>query len=135
MGLSDILAGGIAIADSATKDVQPFVTHEAWTGQDEFGSSSYAAPVLRQAIVDLTRHQVATGGGLMVTVVATVTFLEAVAANGAADRKEPIDPRDVITLSDGTTGPILNAPDSVVNPQTGLPFYNKVMIGEQKAAP
>lgn len=133
-----ILNTGIAIADNITKSLgfQPTVYHRAWTGQNGFGTETYtAAPgTARRAVVDLTRKQVTTTTGKLVTVVATVIFLENVPANGAPGRREPIDPRDIITLPDGTTGPILDAPSAVVDGATGVPFFNQVMIGELERA-
>ena len=127
-----IIDGAIAIADSVTKDlgVQPTITHQAWTGQNGFGTDTFAAGVARRAVVDLTRKQRPTATGKLVTIVATVTILETVAPNGAAGRREPIDPRDIITLPDGTTAPILDVPDAVVDPVTNRPFFNTVVLGE-----
>lgn len=130
MGLGDIIRSGIAIADNVTVGVQVNVSHEAWTGQNGLGTPTYAAAVTRQAIVDLTRKQRMTATGVLVNVVATVIILETVAPNGAAGRREPIDPRDIITLPDGTTGPIFDAPASVVDPATNRPFFNQIYIGE-----
>jgi hypothetical protein len=129
MGILDL---GISIADSVTKNLgfQPVVVHRAWTGQDGYGRATYAAAVNRRAVVDLTRRQRATVSGGIVTVIATVTILETVAPNGAAGRVEPIDPRDILVLPDGRTGPILSGPNAVVNPATGQPFFNEISIGE-----
>ena len=129
MGIFD---EAIAIADEVTKDlgVQPTVTHQAWTGQDSKGRATYAAAVSRRAVVDLTRKQRTTASGVLITIIATVTILEPVAPNGAAGRREPIDPRDIITLPDGTTGPIVDAPDMVVDAATNRPLMNTVMLAE-----
>ena len=130
MGLADILRSGIAIADTVTKGVQVNVTHEAWTGQNGHGTETYAAAVTRKAIVDLTRKQRPTASGKLVNVVATVIILEPVLPNGAAGRFEPIDPRDKLTLPDGTTGPILNGPNSVMDPATSRGLFNEIYLGE-----
>lgn len=134
MGVLNI---GINIADSVTKSLgfQAVVTHQAWIAQTISGAPTFANAVSRHAIIDLTRKQRPTSSGKLVNTVAVVTFLEAVTANGAAGRFEPIDPRDIIVLPDGTTGPILHAPDSVIDPATGKPFFNTIFIGEISSNP
>jgi hypothetical protein len=133
MGLSDILAAGIAIADGVTKDVQGSITWEAWTGQNWKGEDTYADPVTLRAIIDQTRKRKFNGDGQLITVVASLTILETVTPNGTVTvppRQEPIDTRDKITLPDGTTGPILEGPGAVYNPVAARPFLNEIYLGE-----
>lgn len=132
-----ILSAGIAIADNITKSLglQPFFTHYAWIAQDAKGKVTYANPVTRQGVIDLTRKQRPTSSGRLVNVVATITVIETIAANGAAGRREPVDPRDKIVLPDGTTGPILEGPDAPVDPDTNAPFLNTIYLGEVATAP
>lgn len=133
MGLADILRGGIAIADSVTKDVQTDVTWRAWTGQNWKGEDTYADPVTIKAIVDLTRKRRFNADGQEVTVVASLTILEVVTPNGSTTvppRQEPIDVRDKITLPNGLTGPIIEGPGAVRDPGEGRPFLNEIYIGE-----
>lgn len=130
MGLADIIRSGIQIAQNVTAGAQVNVTHEAWTGQDEYGAPTFAAAQTLTAILDLNRKEKATLSGQLVTVVATLTILTPITDNGAAGRKEPIDPRDVIRLPDGTTGPILETPNAVVDPATNRPFFHTVLLGE-----
>jgi hypothetical protein len=59
---------------------------------------------------------------------ATVTFIGPVTANGAVDRQEPIDPRDKITLPDGSTGSILSI-EGVADPSTSYPYMFVVALG------
>jgi hypothetical protein len=128
---AEILATGVGIADKLTKGVQAPFTLEAYLSEDGAGLASFAAPVTLLGVVDQTRRQVAIEG-LMVVVVATITVVGDVTPNGAPGRNEPIDPRDRITLPDGTTGPIIDAPGAVVNPLMGRPFVNTILIGELK---
>lgn len=133
MGLADILRGGIAIADNATKDVQGAVTWRAWTGQNWKGEDTYADPVSIRAVIDQTRKRRYSAGGQMITVVASLTILETVPPNGTVTvppRQEPIDTRDMITLPDGTTGPIIQGPGAVYDPGAGGPFLNEIQLGE-----
>lgn len=137
MGILDI---GIAIADQVTKSLgfQGTVTLEQYTGQSGYGVETYGSPLPVRCVIDLTRKQRPTGSGKLVTVVATLTILEAVAPNGASvnpPRQEPIDPRDRIVLPNGATGPILSDPAMVLDPSTGRPFMNTVLIGEVSSAP
>lgn len=125
----EILKSGIGIANKLTKGVQANVTFEAWTGQDGYGVDSFASPVTLTAVVDMTRKQAHVPSGLDVTVMATLTIVGDVAPNGAAGRVEPIDPRDRITLADGTTGPIVDAPGAVVDPSTNRGLIHVVMLG------
>lgn len=133
MALNDIIRSGVKIADNVTKGTQVTVTHRAFTGQDGEGASSYSAPASRKAIVDLTRKLRPRQDGTMVPIVATVILLEVIAPNGAVTdppRQEPIDPRDILTLPNGLTGPIMMAPDAVLDPATNRPYFNQVYIGE-----
>ena len=134
MALDDILRSGIALADTITKPIQATVTHKAWIGQTGYGGESYAAPVNRKAIVDLTRRMRTRGDGTVIAIAATIIFLETVPANGTVTvppRSEPIDDRDVITLPDGRTGPIIKIPDAVVDPDaSGRPFFTTAYLGE-----
>jgi hypothetical protein len=86
--------------------------------------------VTLNAVVDLTRKQRTLTSGRVITVIATLTIVGDVTPNGTTGRKEPIDPRDRITLPDGTTGPIIDAPGAVVDPGTGRGFIHEIMLGE-----
>ncbi len=133
MDLAAILTNGIAIADSVTKTVQGSITWEAFTGQDGYGAESYASPVTIRGIIDYTRRRRHNADGVLVTVIASVTILEVVTPNGASTnppRSEPIDVRDRITLPNGATGPIMQAPGAVYNPAAARPFINDLLIGE-----
>jgi hypothetical protein len=121
----DILVAGIKIADTLTAGVQGPVTYEAYTGADGDGDESYASPTTIYCVVDQTRKSNATPTGRVVTTVATLTF-----PRGGIN----INPKDKITLADGTTGPlILDAPDAVFDPLTGRGFITTVKIGEPGA--
>ncbi len=126
----EVLRGGIALANQLTAGVQVTITHQAWIDQDTFGDPVLADPVPIKCILDLTRRQLQQDDGVTVTVIATATIVGDVSPNGAAGRVEPIDPRDIITLPDGTTGPIINtAPNSVVDPGTGRGLIHEILLG------
>lgn len=124
----ETLVSGVSLVNTLTLGVQSLVSHEAWTGQDVFGADTYAAPVSRLAVIDRT-NKVQVRDAQTVTIAATITFIGDVLPNGAAGRREPIDPRDIITLPDGFTGPIIDSPNSVIDPVTGRGFIQEVMLG------
>ena len=130
-----ILSVGIGIADTITKSLgfQGTISHQAWTGQNEYGAATYATAVPRRAVIDMTRKQRLTEAGKLVTVIASITILERVADTtplAGQTRFQPIDDRDIITLPDGTTGPILSGPGAVLDPDTNRGFFNAIELGE-----
>jgi hypothetical protein len=133
MSLSSIVSSAVRIADNATNSLQDkTVVHEAWIGETGDGTSEYAFPVVRKALVDLTASQAFTSGGVLVKSKATVTFLEPIPdtpPNDGQDRVQPIDPRDLITLPDGTMGPIVSINSGLIKPETHRPFLSVINIG------
>lgn len=130
----EVLVSGIAIADTLTKGVQVAITHEAFIGQSVSGKPTYDTGVSLMAVEDLT-SKVEFRGGQLVTIGATLTIVGDVASNGAVTsppRREPIDPRDRITLSDGSSGPILEAPGAVIDPVTNRGFIHTIKLGPRK---
>lgn len=125
---AEILESSIKIADGLTKGAQDKVIHRAWIGQDVFGEVTYASPITRDAVVDRTNKSIVKEGQF-INISATIIFVGDILPNGAAGRREPIDPRDELTLSDGFTGPIIDAPGAVINPKTKRGFIQRVMLG------
>lgn len=121
----EVLVAGINIADALLAGVQGTVQYEAYTSGDGDGDEDYASPVGVQCVIDQTRRQVSTASGRLLTTVATLTF-----PRGGLN----INPKDRITLPDGTTGPlILESPGAVFDPVTGRGFITEVKIGEPGA--
>lgn len=137
MGWADaLIRTGIGIANQLTGptsgNLQEAITWEAFIGQDGYGKASFATAVPLTAVVDRTAKQIQRGEHL-VPVKATVLILTVVDPNGTVldpPRREPFDPRDRITLMDGLTGPILDAPGSVDDPTTGRGYFAQIMIGD-----
>lgn len=125
---ADVLKLGVKIASTLTKGVQSTVTLYQWTGRDGFGNLTYADPLSLRCVVDRT-NKIIQLGNQMVSISATLTFLDPISANGAAGRREPVDPNDKIVLSDGFTAPIKDAPGAVINPETGQGFVTQVFLG------
>jgi hypothetical protein len=125
MGFAELFRNGVALIDSLTEDLQVTVQHYAWASNDGKGRDTFNPPLTgagtnRQAVVDYTQKQRARADGRLVNVVATVIF----------PRPVIIGPLDVIKLPDGTTGPILNSPNSVLDPATGAGYFAQVELGE-----
>ena len=129
MGLDSILRNAIATANSVTSSLQSTILHEAWIGQDGYGKPTYATGVQRQAIVEMRQRRRPLPDGRELIQEAHITFVQPIAANGASERREPIDPRDRITLPSGLTGPIHDV-RGVVDPGTNQPYLLEVVLGE-----
>lgn len=119
----EILVSGINLANSLTAGVQSTVTHYPYSGQDGDGNKTYSTAVTRACVVDrTTRNIIATAGpstGEMVSTLATLTFV----SGGVS-----VDPKDMIVLSDGASGPIVSI-GGVDDPETGKGFVTEVVLG------
>lgn len=127
MGLGAVMSSALEAARVATETLQVDVAHEARLGQDVLGASDYAAPVGRPALVQEGRQQLQTSDGRLVTVQAVVSFFPE--SDGAAP--PVIGALDRITLPSGQSGPIVEIPDTLVNPATGAPYMRTVWLGPQ----
>jgi len=125
--LGSILRNAVAIVDDVTKDVQPKVTHRMWVGQNGFGAPIYEE-ALRDMVVERKQRLVQRPDGKEVLSKHLLTHVGPIPPNGAAGRQEPVDPRDVFVLPDGTTGPSL-ATEGIVDKGTGAPFLHQVWLG------
>lgn len=131
MGLATILRSAVQTASRVTggvDGVQSDVTIAAWTGMDGYGKPTFALAKTHTAIVERTQRMIRTTEGKEILSRARIMFLNTIKANGASGRTEPIDTRDVITLPDGTTGPILDV-IGVIDPSTERPFAHEVWLG------
>jgi len=125
VNLAGIVRNAVGIANSVTGSLQAIVMHEPWIGSDKYGKPIYDNPVPRPALVD---RRTASIGGQQIVQNTSVTFIYPIQPQGAADRQEPVDPRDRITLPDGWTGPIVNV-NGLVDPLTGMPYLYQVSLG------
>lgn len=128
MDLAALVRKGVGTVDTFTKSLQPTVQHFAWTGQNIYGKATYAAPVSLKVIEEQEVRQHETKSGQSVMTRAKVTILQPITPNGAVGRDEPVDSRDKITLSDGTSGPIVDIV-GMTDPSTTRPFFVEVWIG------
>lgn len=130
MGLDDIVRNAVATAHSVTRDLQADVTLYQWTGADETEAPTFGSGRTFPALVENKKRLIRTSSEKTIHARAKVTFLALPSANGAANRREPIDPRDKIVLPDGTTGPVLDIQD-LTDPQSniGAGYLLEVWLG------
>jgi hypothetical protein len=131
MGFGDIIRKNLPIADrltGGTGGVQDDIVVYPWIGNTLEGGPDYGDPVTMGAIVYEREYQRRMPTGEEVTQRAELTIPRPIAANGAADRREPLDPRDKIVLPSGYTGPILHV-DGLTDPTTHAPFMFVVILG------
>jgi len=128
MNLADILRNSIALANTITSDLQTTVAHSAWIGQDRNGKPLYDTAVNRAAIVEYKTELRRIPSGEEIAQTATITIVGPIDDNGAADRREPVDPRDKFVLPNGFSGPILDV-SGVIDPSTGRPYTITVTLG------
>lgn len=127
MGLSDIIRSGVKTIDTVTKSLQPTVTHRAWKSADVYGSPVFASPKSYKAVVEQKQELRKTSSGQLVMTKASVMIIQPVPPDGAPGRVEPIDPRDIITLPDGTTGKIVDV-QGFVDEKTDHPYFSEIYL-------
>lgn len=127
MGLADLIRKGVAIANTVTSGAQVDVTHEPWTGSDGQSKPVYGTAQLLPAIVVDSQRGFRDAVGEVVQSHTRISFLRPVPPNGAAGRREPIDPRDRLTTPDGTTGKIAGV-GGMVDRGTGRPFFSEAWL-------
>lgn len=125
MALDAVIRGAVAAVKTQLSSIQVNVTHEAWIGhQDGHAQPAFAPPVLLPAMVQEGANTRRLPTGEVITARACISFLFPVAPNGAPGRREPIDPRDRITLPSGLTGPLVESPGAAIDPTTNRPYIS-----------
>jgi hypothetical protein len=128
MGFDTLVRNGVALADRMTTDLQVTIQIYPWIGTNDNGGPLYGSAVSMKAIVEEKEITRRLSTGQEVTQQAEITIPRPVAANGATERREPIDPRDKILLPSGLTGPILDV-NGMVDPTTNQPYMFTVILG------
>jgi len=129
MGLDATIRSAVALANRVTASLQVSVSHAPWTGPGADGTGAWGTATARQAIVDDSYRQHRLPTGEIVSCAAKLTFVQPIDANGATGRREPLDPRDVFTLPNGHTGPVVDIPSGPLDPTTGRPYFGAVVLG------
>lgn len=129
MALSDIVRSGIATIDGITKSLQVAVTHAAWISDEAgYGAPKFDAPITRRCLIEPKNTMKVTKDGREIVQRFQLTLIAPVSPNGAVGRTEPIDPRDALTLPDGSTGIIMNV-SGLTDPKTNRAYMWEVAIG------
>jgi hypothetical protein len=128
MGLSDVVRSAMKVANKVTKDLQPQITIQRWIGGGGYEGEQYASPIQVDAVVNVRLQDHHTASGQVVSTRAHVMILQPLPAEGSEGRIEPIDRRDIITLPDGSSGPIVEV-GGFTDRKTGMPFYHEIWIG------
>lgn len=128
MGFDTIFRKMIGVIDKTSSSLQVPVTHYPWIDSGDYSEPKYGLPITRLAVVDFSQrlHRMSNGQEIMQR--ASITFPRPIEANGAKDRKEPIDSRDKLVLANGYSGPILDV-EGVLDPSTNLPYSVQVILG------
>ena len=131
MALDSIIRNAVAKIDNVTKTAQVTILLSRWTGQTYDGTPSYAAPLSLQAIVEYRQEQRQSPSGQTRVSKAHIVIVSPLTAQGSANRSEPLDERDLVTLPNLTTGPILETA-GVVDPKTGRPYMHEIWLGDRR---
>ena len=129
MGLDEIIRDAVKLIDRQTVDLQANVVYSPWIGSNSMtGAPVYGSKQIFMGVVEYRQMLRKTQDGQEIMQQASVIFPRAMKANGADDRREPIDPRDQIVLPNGYTGPIIFV-SGVVDPMTEYPYAIEVILG------
>lgn len=128
MGLENVLRSGVAAINTATRSLQTVVMFQQMISDDESGDPvGYADPVPLHVCLDWrTVHQRTQSGEI--TVIKPNIICVDIPELAAATAGKGLTDNDIVTLPDGTTGPIL-AKSGYVDPGTGQPFATEATLG------
>lgn len=127
MSLLTILRSGVEIANKVTKPLQATVSYKRYLSSSGTGTKTYAPTVQLKAIVDWRQKQLRTQSGILSVSRAAVLFID-IAALFSATAGNGINDEDIITLPDGTTGPILDM-GGFIDAGTGHPIATEIFLG------
>ena len=131
MGYEDDIRAGVAIASGEFESMKLDVVHTPWIGDNGRGVDAFGTPQNLRALVNKKHKQLHLRGNL-VTVVASLLFLENVGSttpNTGKTRTNPFDIRDKFVLSDGTTAPTVDVDNGVMDSGTNQGFVTKAWLG------
>lgn len=131
MSLPVQFRGGVAAIRTAFLSALEEVQILAWVGEDNKGNPDYAAAVSYFGFVEYMPQDRPGMPGQVTRAAAHIIFPEQIAPNGAADRVEPIDPRDKVILPDGTSVPIVEV-GKIRDAETQLPYFVELWVGMRR---
>ena len=134
MSWGDALVRSVVASAHSLVDAAGFtesVRLERWSGQDDTSKPTYASALTIKCIVERKSRMVKVRGGDEVLSKATISVLKPIKKLSpvVSGRTEPIDVRDLITLADGTSGPILDVDGGLTDPETGRGYVQVVYLG------
>jgi hypothetical protein len=147
MSLNSTIRAVVNVANSVTASLQGTVLHSAWIRQDAMGTPVYGrklegldiygaynavgVQIPRQAVIE-KKQRIREVQGRQIMTFATLTFVGQVEKNGMTTfRKEPFDPRDILILPDGDTGPIIDVV-GVLDSETNNFYAVEVFLGDSQ---
>jgi hypothetical protein len=116
--LADTVRDAVATINVAVDALQAQVTLAPWLEDDLRGKPEYGSPVSYKALVDKRSQMIRNDQGEQVESNAYIVFLQPIT----------ISKRDLLTLPDGTTGPILKI-GGLIDPDTSAPYMAEVWLG------
>lgn len=140
MALRDVVKNAVATANRVSKSLQVDVEIRAWKGDDGFGGKDLANPVAYKAIYMQKQRQIRDFNGQDVMASSYLAFLQPilpVTPNEGMVRRQPLDPRDELTiipmggtaLSSGFKAPPILQTEGLVDPTTTNPYYLEAWLG------
>ena len=125
-GLIPVIKGIIGGQDGLMDDLT--ISYWESDGSDS-GDGNYSAPVPFQAVVEKKGTVVNSGSGVEILDQTYIGFIEALPKHDRGDGTDfALIEKDVITLSDGTTGPILSI-QGLMDQATSGPYVTEVYLG------
>lgn len=128
MGFDALLRGAIGTIDTVTKSLQTTVTIFPWLRDGGRGPERSPFGITVRAIVERKDEEKFTAVGVVLVIKATVLILEIVPPTEAEGRQNPIDPRDLVVLSDGSSAPIIGNP-GLLDPTSDQQYFAELTIG------
>lgn len=131
MAIRNILAAGVKIISKQVDDDKADVSRQAWIGDNGSGVDEFAPADTVRCIVSRKTRTVRTSTGQLASIVATLTILDPLpptTANAGKTRVQPVDPRDIFTLPDGTTAPVVDL-GGPFDPVENSTYIITVMLG------
>lgn len=116
----DVLQEALPIINDLTEGMQTSAIIKRINGQTS-GGRTYADPIAVDVIEDLTQR-VITKDGKALGVSGTLIIMGQIDPLGIVmnpPRQEPIDPRDLVILSNGQQRGIAHVDSGITNPETG----------------
>lgn len=133
MSLGDIVRSAVATVHAITNngELTEAISLARWNGQDDQGLATYASTLTINAIVERKNKRIRTASGAETVATATVTILKPFAKLSpvVSGRREPVDPRDQVTLADGISGPIMAVDDGLADQSTNRPYLTQIFLG------